>query len=182
MPDPTPYARYLRWFEVGLSALVLAAFFLPWHVVHHTNALEGLFRREPPPPVHDVGEPFVCTGFSHNGQAPWIPIVLGLLLVASVLSRGKAVVACSALKVGMCVCVVALLSSRLLAHLFERQQPQVGEYVFLAGLLLTVVVAVVRIGAGALAAYRRSSAQWCRLLRVPPSFDGDALIAPSARA
>lgn len=155
MPDPPRFARYLRWFEVSLSVLLVVAFFLPWHVVHHTNALEGLFRREPPPPVHDVGEPFVCTGFAHNGGAPWIPLLLGVVIVASVLSRGRWMVACAAIRLCACLCIVALLSSYLLSHLFDRQEPRAGEYVFLLGLLLCVVVAVVRIGVGALSAYRR---------------------------
>ncbi len=146
-PPAARFSAVRRWFEVNLAVVLLGAFFLPWHVVHHTSALEGLFRQEPPPPTHDVGEPFVCSGFSHNQREPWIPLLLGVLVVVSVLSRSRPAMAYSAMKVGACLGIVALLSSQLLQHLFDRQEPRPAEYVFLLGLLLMLLVGIGRITA-----------------------------------
>ncbi len=155
MADRPLLARRLRWFEVALSVLAGAAFFVPWHVVHHTNALEGLFRPEPPPPVHDVGEPFRCSGFSHHQGEPWIPMLLGVMVVASVLASGRATAVCSAIKVAAAIGIAWLLSLRLLAHLFDRVEPRAGEYVFLLALALVVLAALGRMGAMLVARYRR---------------------------
>jgi len=136
---------------VGCLLLVsLVAYFLDWHVVHRTNALEGFSLFGPstaPLPLHDTGAAWTCSGFSHYRGSFILPTLLVGSLVFTLLTRNKqnlllfvSQVALGAATLGYAV------SSQLLVHMFERVETLPAEPVFFLTLLSTLLVGLARVG------------------------------------
>jgi hypothetical protein len=148
-----------RWLEVNLAAVAAGAFFLPWHTVHKTNALEGFSLFGPastaqPPPVHDTGEWFTCTGFSHYDSAV-LPLLLGALVVVCVVARDRPALPWSPLKVALGVAIAAYtVYAKLLAHMFDRVETHPPEPLFAAAVVALILVAFGRTVAGIVAFFR----------------------------
>jgi hypothetical protein len=164
LPDaatPPPFfqahvAEPLRRVQKGIAvaravvAIVVAgAYFLAWHVVHKTNAGEGigcLFSPDchpgPSQPIHDTGESFVCTGDLHYHGSVLVPVLAFALAAVALSGLRRSKLALTLLfevvGLGLCAGVVYALFE-IFTHMFDRIEPLWGEKVFNVGLLLLVL-------------------------------------------
>jgi hypothetical protein len=133
----------------GLAAIAAGAYFLGWHVVHKTNAGEGLgciFSPDchpgPSEPIHDTGESFVCTGYQHYHGSVIVP-ALAVALAAVALSgllrfKLRLTLLFEVVGLGICAGVVYGLFE-ILTHMFDRVEPLWGERIFNVAFLLIVL-------------------------------------------
>lgn len=138
----------------AFAALAAGAYFLVWHLVHRTNAGDGLgclFTPDCHPgsvamPIHDTGESFVCTGYLHFNGSLAVPVLAVALAVTALLGllRPRLWVALLLEVVGLALCIgigYALLD--ILSHMFDRVEKLWGERLFNACFLLLVLSYVI---------------------------------------
>ena len=151
-----------EWGTALLLAVALVMYFLDWHVVHKTNALEGFSLTgpsAPAPPLHDTGVRWTCTGFSHYRGSFVIPALLVALLLLALLTRKKPGLLVFAIQGAAAVATVTYaISSQLLEHMFDRVETLLPETLFFLALLGCV-----------LAALLRAAQRCCVLLRRKPA-------------
>lgn len=139
-----------QWGAGLLLASSLLTYFLDWHVVHRTNALEGfsLFGHAgKPPPLHDTGVAWTCSGFSHYERSFVLPALLVAWLSYSVLTRRRAGVLVRVVELVLgCATLAYAVTSQLLTHLFNRVETLWPEIAFFLTLLAALLLALIRIG------------------------------------
>lgn len=146
---------YRAWVVPALLMIALASYFLDWHIVHRTNALEGFSLFGPGsaviPPVHDTGDAWICTGFSHYQNSLVIPLALGASLLFSLLTRARAGLLLSAGQAGATAATLFYaVDAQLLKHLFQRVETLAPEPTFFAALLTLLLGSLVNMGYRAL--------------------------------
>lgn len=138
-----------------MLAVGLVAYFLDWHVVHRTNALEGLSfygHADIPPPLHDTGVAWTCTGFSHYQSSFILTALLAVWLSLALLMRPRSGVLVLLVQVALgAVTLAYAFTAQLLAHWFERVETRLAEPLFFLTLLAALVLTLLRAGYGILA-------------------------------
>lgn len=135
--------------RAALAVVVAGAYFLGWHVVHKTNAGDGIgciFSADchpgPSGPIHDTGESFVCTGYMHYHESVIVPLLAAALAAVALagIRRWKLsfVLLFEVAGLGICGGVVYAMFE-ILTHMFDRLEPLRGETVFNVAFMLLVL-------------------------------------------
>jgi hypothetical protein len=100
-----------------------------------------------PPPLHDIGVAWTCSGFSHYQGSFVLPALLVAWLSYSVLTRRRAGVLVRVVELLLaCATLAYAVTSQLLAHLFNRVETLWPETAFFLALLAALLLALLRIG------------------------------------